>query len=146
MLIWLIFGFMFGLFGLFLIFGGVLTGPGSAIWIGAAVSALGFTTFIWGIRRIRHTSTQAEGYAHYIIKKGTLNVVIERERLESSLISLEIRFLLDLSEENVKEILRTGRTTVRNLLGGRKETVIMKGCNCQNMSSHQRGDATQFRM
>ena len=85
-------------------------------------------------------------YAHYIIEKGTLNVVVERERLESSLNSSEVRFLLDLSEENVKELLHSGRTTVRNLLGGKKETVTMKGCNCQNMTSHQRGGAAQFQM
>ena len=88
----------------------------------------------------------AHGYAHYIIETGTLNVVVERERLESSLNSVENRFLLDLSEDNAKELLRTGRTTVTNLLGGRKETVTMKGCNCQNMYSHQRGGAAQFQM
>jgi adenine deaminase len=88
----------------------------------------------------------AHAYAHYIIKKGTLNVVVERERLASSLNSSEIRFLLDLSEENAMELLRTGRTTVRNMLGGREEKVTMEGCNCQNMSSHQRGRAAQFQM
>ena len=59
-------------------------------------------------------------YAHYIIEKGALNVVVERERLESSLNSPEIRFLLDLSDENAKELLRNGRTTVRNMLGANK--------------------------
>jgi len=86
-------------------------------------------------------------YAHYIIEAGTLNVVIERERLESSLNSFEIQFLLDLSEDNVQELLRNGRTTVtQKLSGGRKEAVTMKGCNCQNMHSHQRGGAMPFQM
>jgi DNA-directed RNA polymerase subunit RPC12/RpoP len=86
----------------------------------------------------------ARQYAHYIIEKGTLRVVVDSERLESTLNSVEHRFLLDLTEENTKELLRTGRTIVKNLLGGRQEAVTMKGCSCQNMFSHQKESDFHF--
>ena len=98
-----------------------------------------------GFRR-RETGPPKYAYLHYIIEKGTLNVVVERERIGILPNSTETRFLLDVSEDNVQELLRNGRTTVTNMLGGRKEAVTMKGCNCENMYSHQRGGAMQFSM
>lgn len=113
---------------------------------GGILACVSFILLIVGPSYLYAAWHQTRWYNHYIIKKGTLSVVVERDRLESELNSFEIRLLLDLNDESVKELLRTWQTTVRNMLGGKKETITMKGCNCEDMSTHSRSGATQFRM
>jgi hypothetical protein len=86
-------------------------------------------------------SIDLQSFAHFIVEKGALRLVFERESLEKALRTPEMRYLLDLSDKKAEELLSTGRTTVKTLQGPKAE-VTLTGCNCPNMSSHRReGDA-----